>query len=381
MTSPFALARHWLVTHEDALSVLIFFAIVIGAIWAVNGASRIAFRHLAKRGEAAESLWRPPFFTALARPFRFATWLVGLTVIAGYLTKDGHLPLVTRFFPPFRDLAAIAILLWFAFGLLRRIEWRFGSTPAARHNIEPAAADALGKLARIVLVLVGILMAMPILGFSVSGVMAFGGIGGIAIGFAAQGLVANLFGGLTIYASRPFTVGETIILPSAGIEGEVQEIGWRATRIMGFDQRPAYVPNALFNTAVVINFSRMTGRRIQENILLRHEDAPRIPAIVADVTAMLREHPGLQPDSFSFQLDGCTESAFRLQLSAFTPDRGYAFYTEAKQDILLKIAEIVRRHGAEMARPASEIYAPRGIGIRSDGALPSQGTQELDTPA
>src|SRR3546814_17827191 len=72
---------------------------------------------------------------------------------------------------------------------------------------------------------------------------------------AAQSLVDNLLGGLTIYASRPFKVGEWIIMSVTEVMGEVQEIGWRATRIMGFDRKPFYVPNSMFNTGVVINHS------------------------------------------------------------------------------------------------------------------------------
>src|SRR3546814_2349754 len=86
-----------------------------------------------------------------------------------------------------------------------------------------------------------------------AGLLALGGAGGIAIGFAAQSLVANLLGGLTIYASRPFKVGEWIIMSGTEVMGEVQEIGWRATRIMGFDRKPFYVPNSMFNTGVVID--------------------------------------------------------------------------------------------------------------------------------
>src|SRR3546814_17743455 len=71
------------------------------------------------------------------------------------------------------------------------------------------------------------------------------------------------------------------------VMGEVQEIGWRATRIMGFDRKPFYVPNSMFNTGVVINHSRMTNRRIMEHMLLRYGDIDKVEAIVADVNRML----------------------------------------------------------------------------------------------
>src|SRR3546814_3234621 len=80
------------------------------------------------------------------------------------------------------------------------------------------------------------------------------------------------------------------------VMGEVQEIGWRATRIMGFDRKPFYVPNSMFNTGVVINHSRMTNRRIMEHMLLRYGDIDKVEAIVAEVNRMLAEHPGIEHD-------------------------------------------------------------------------------------
>jgi MscS family membrane protein len=202
---------------------------------------------------------------------------------------------------------------------------------------------------------------MQTLGFSISGILAFGGIGGIAIGFAAQGLVANLFGGLTVYASRPFKVGEWIVMPGTEVMGEVQNIGWRATRVMGFDRRPFYVPNALFNTAVLINHSRMTARRIQETLHLRYRDIDRVEGIVTDVNRLLSEHPGIEHDFFVFRFDSCGEFALKLFLYAFTVTTSYDEYMAVKEAILLRIASIVREHGAELAVPTSTVHMPDGL--------------------
>ena len=108
--------------------------------------------------------------------------------------------------------------------------------------------DALSKLGRFSVVIIAALVILQTLGFSISGVLAFGGIGGIAMGFAAKDMLANFFGGLTIYLDRPFTVGEWIRSPDKAIEGTVEYIGWRHTRVRAFNKNPIYVPNALFTT-------------------------------------------------------------------------------------------------------------------------------------
>src|SRR3546814_16215586 len=103
--------------------------------------------------------------------------------------------------------------------MVRRME---SNMLAKAHDggLDPTATDAIGKLARIAIFVTAALVILQTLGFSVAGLLALGGAGGIAIGFAAQSLVANLLGGLTIYASRPFQVGEWIIMSGTAVMGE-----------------------------------------------------------------------------------------------------------------------------------------------------------------
>lgn len=109
------------------------------------------------------------------------------------------------------------------------------------------------------------------LGVNIAGLLAFGGVGGIAAGLAAKSLLANLFGGLSVYLDHPFRIGDWIRSPDREIEGTVEEIGWRRTLIRTFDMRPLYVPNALFMTISVENPSRMLNRRTFEKVGVRYE--------------------------------------------------------------------------------------------------------------
>jgi MscS family membrane protein len=264
-----------------------------------------------------------------------------------------------------RDIAVIAVATWFLMRAVGRIE--IGLQEQARERgqeLDPTATDEIGKLVRAAIIITAVLVAMQALGFSIAGLLAFGGMGGIAIGFAAQGLVANLLGVLTVYASRPFKVGEWIIMPGTEVMGEVQDIGWRATRVMGFDRRPFYVPNAMFNTAVLINHSRMTARRIQEYVHLRYSDLDKVQDILADANRMLSDHPGIEHDFFVFRFDTCGDFALKLFLYAFTVTTDYEEYMRVKEDILLKIASIVRERGGQIAVPTSTVHMPQGLKIQ-----------------
>jgi len=349
---------------EDWSTVVIVFLVIL-AVLVVNLVIRKVLDAFLRRSRPGDTTWRDAFLDALGPPLRAMVWIVGLTVAVRVLTYEEEASLLGQLFPPTRDLGVIAVITWFLIRSVHRVErGLYARAQAQGRELDVTASDAISKLVRASIVITAVLVAMQTLGFSISGILAFGGIGGIAIGFAAQGLVANLFGGLTIYASRPFNVGEWIIMPGTEVMGEVQEIGWRATKVMGFDRRPFYVPNAMFNTAVLINHSRMTARRIEEHVQVRVRDIDKVHAIVADGKKMLAEHPGIQHDFFVFNFDTCGDFSLKLLVYAFTVGTDYNEYMDTKEDILLRIADIVRRHGGELAVPTSTVHVPDGLEFR-----------------
>lgn len=347
---------------------VIYTFLVVVAVLAINLVLRGVLNVLARRSEHKPASWKTILPAVIGPPLRGMVWIIGLTVAVSILTQEGDYTLLSELFPPVRDVAAIGLLAWFLLRLIARVE-RNIIEKARREGrtLDPTAADAIGKLVRMAIFITTGLLVLQAFGFSISGLVALGGVGGIAIGFAAQSLVANLVGGLTIYASRPFKVGEWIILPGTEVMGEVQDIGWRATRIMGFDRRPFYVPNAMFNTVVVINHSRMTARRIMEYIHLRKRDIEHVSEIVADTNAMLNEHPGVEHEFFAFNFDSYGDYSLKLFLYAFTTTTDYNEYLNIKEDVLLKIADIIKSHGGELAVHTSTVHMPDGIRLKDDG--------------
>ncbi|MEE8496180.1 MAG: mechanosensitive ion channel family protein, partial [Xanthomonadales bacterium] len=178
------------------------------------------------------------------------------------------------------------------------------------------------------------------------------GIGGLAIGLAAKDMLANFFGGITVFIDRPFSVGDWIVLKDKGIEGVVENIGWRQTTIRKFDKRPVYVPNAIFTTASVENPSRMSHRRINETIGLRYDDLNRMQAITDEVREMLTAHPEIdEKQTLMVQFNAFSASSVDFFIYCMTHTVNWQHYHEVKQDVLLKIHEIVGKNDAEIAYP------------------------------
>ena len=162
-----------------------------------------------------------------------------------------------------------------------------------------------------------------------------------------------------VYWDRPFNVGDWIRSPDREIEGTVEDIGWRLTRIRTFDQRPLYVPNSIFTGIVVENPSRMANRRINETIAIRYADINKMAAIVEKVKAMLTAHPDIDTSkTLMVNFDTFNKSSVDFFIYTFTKTTQWVEFHHIKQDVLLKISDIVEQHGAQMAFPTTTLDLP-----------------------
>src|SRR5690606_5396265 len=208
---------------------------------------------------------------ASRKPAVWLAWIVGVNFAASLAARRtesewyDHIAQANR-------LAVIFLLTLFLINLITRVERNLVHPGYMKEPLDETTVRAMGKLLRAAVLITSVLIVLQLLGYSVSGVLAFGGIGGLAVGFAAKDLLANFFGGLMIYLDRPFAVGDWVRSPDKEIEGTVEDIGWRLTRIRTFDKRPLYIPNSVFNTISVENPSRMHNRRIYETIGVRYDD-------------------------------------------------------------------------------------------------------------
>jgi MscS family membrane protein len=193
---------------------------------------------------------------------------------------------------------------------------------------------------------------LQILGIPVSAIIAFGGIGGIAVGFAAKDLLANIFGGMMIFLDRQFQVGDWIRSPDQEIEGVVEEIGWRLTKIQTSDKRPLYIPNSVFSTISLENPSRMSRRKIKARVRLSYQDAPKIPLVLADVEKALRSHPkvDLLSDYYANLVD-LGPYGLEVEICAYTKTIEALKFQVVQQEILLSVLQLIRGHGCETCYP------------------------------
>ena len=155
---------------------------------------------------------------------------------------------------------------------------------------EKAKIDVLGKLANLFITLLASIFFLEALGFNAQTLATIGGLSGFSLGFAGKDVFSNFFGGLMIYITRPFTVGEIIKSVEKKFEGVVEDISWYYTTIRGSDKQPVYIPNSFFSNIFVTNLSRMTHWYIDEKICIRYQDIKSVELIIEDIKFLIVHH-------------------------------------------------------------------------------------------
>ena len=339
-----------------------------------------ALKVLGEQFEKTTNVWDDAFFKAAQGPLSWFILILGLIwavqISDGYvdmvLSSPANLDIVRQL--TFIVLTMVFLVRFITLAEARLLDGLQSQAEGAQGRLDPTTLHALAKLTRLSVVISAVLVALPTLGIEITALLAFGGVGGIAVGFAAQDLLSNFFGGLMIYLDRPFAIGDWIRSPDREIEGTVESIGWRLTVVRTFDKRPLYVPNSVFAKLALENPSRMTNRRIYETIGIRYKDASKMGQIVLDVHAMLQEHEEVdQNQTLIVNFNGYGKSSLDFFVYTFTKTTNWVKFHQIKQDVMLRIIRIVHEHQADFAFPTTTVDGIDRLIHAPDFPEPQQG--------
>ena len=255
----------------------------------------------------------------------------------------------------------LSVAVWFAVAwlLMRMVDVLAGVLARASSKTESKLDDQLIPMVRKTLKLVIfatiVIMLIQNLGYSVSSLLASLGVGGLALALAAKDTVANLFGSVVVFTDRPFQIGDWVQFGS--VEGTVEEVGFRTTRIRRFDKSLVTVPNATFSSSPIINHSERPIRRISMTVGVSYEaSAGQLRAVLNDLRALIESHPDID-DSFSFvHFSEFGDSSLGLQIYCFTKSTVWTEFLAAREDLMLQIMDVVEANGLEMAFPTRTVY-------------------------
>jgi MscS family membrane protein len=229
--------------------------------------------------------------------------------------------------------------------------------------------QAIPLLRKSLKVFIGItvgVMVVQQLGYSVTSLIASLGIGGLALALAAKDMVANFFGSVLVFTDRPFQIGDAVSV--GGVEGVVEEVGFRTTRIRQFDRALVTVPNQTFSSASITNLSARQCRRIRFVLGVGYDATPgQVGELVEALRGLVGQHPGIDAGNYLVNFQAFGDSSLEVLVNCYTTTADYAAYMDAQQALLLRVMEVVDQMGLEIAFPTRTVY------LRSDAEAAGDG--------
>ena len=254
------------------------------------------------------------------------------------------------------NAAIAASIVWVCFalidivgrGLTRRAE-------ATESKIDDLIVPMLRKSLKFFVAIVAGVWIIQNLGYSVTSIIASLGIGGLALALAAQDTVSNFFGSVLVFTDKPFQVGDWVEL--GGIEGTIEEVGFRTTRIRQFDKALVILPNSTFTSTPIRNFSERSIRRIRMTIGLTYEtNSSQMEAFLEGARELLEEHPVIDQSFHFVHFVEFGDSSLNIQIYCFTKTAVWVEWLKAREKLMLQIMDLVESLGLEMAFPTRTVY-------------------------
>ncbi len=312
--------------------------------------------------------WRTKLDLIIFSPMRFILWVLGVTYV--FMILNYHFEFVDDLsvIIRIREIGVFFGVTWIVLRWKKVMQVQLISH-VDRSKHDPATLEVIFRLVTMTIVVIAALVILQISGINVMPLLAFGGIGAAAIGFAAKDVLANFFGGMMLFINRPFLEGDVILLFKDNIEGSVERIGWYTTTIRDKNTCPVYLPNAILISALVINRSRRSHRAIEETLSIRYTDADRISELSQELRNMLMAHPDIdQSRPILIGTDSLGDYALRVSLKMYTSAISDPDYTRVQEEVLLKVNALLQRAGVEMPIPTQSITVVSPNNLISGGA-------------
>lgn len=297
--------------------------------------------------------WITLFITSFYRPLLGCIW---------YITAVYSIDLIfDTFVTDLFSLSSIVMMqlgaVLFATWALLRCKTAFFSLIEQKKiythlSIDRATISVFSKIATVVILAIAAIFFHDIAGMSMTTLWAFGGVGGLALAFASQDIVSNFFGGMMVHITRPFVVGEEIVVPSLQFQGTVEELGWYQTKIRStIDKRAVYVPNSTFSKVVVINKSKSRHQMITEFVYLKI-DFELLGRYIEEIEEQVASYSEIDShERLSIWIDRLYGDVAKIGLYVVLLETSQNKAFKIKNRLLLSMAAIAKKYDATLVPP------------------------------
>ncbi|MCC7376117.1 MAG: mechanosensitive ion channel family protein [Verrucomicrobiales bacterium] len=260
----------------------------------------------------------------------------------------------------------IIVALSITYAILKVVDiavgaWRERTGPDADKSFDQQLTPIVRKALKAVVVIVATLVTLDNVGINITGLIASLSIGGLALGLAAQDTVANLFGAVAVLVDKPFKVGDRVQFES--VDGVVETIGLRSTRVRNLDGFLVTVPNKTMGNATITNVTSRPTIRTVFNIGLTY-DTPvqKVELATKILDEVIRQHPGTHDVLIGF--NKFVDSALNIQVVHWWKDTDYKAYLRGMQAMNLEIKRRFDADGLNFAFPTQTLYLKQDSDLR-----------------
>lgn len=294
---------------------------------------------------------------AIKKPIDFLIIIIGISIAKDFLSFSSSFDTIATNL--IRSAFAFSIF-WIIFntltpssGIIHKFTSKFGK------ELSEDIANFIVKTLKFLVIAIGFVSILQEWGYNISGFLASLGLVGMAFALAAKDTAANLFGSLVIFSDRPFKIGDWIKTPD--VEGTIESIGIRSTKVRTFAQALVTVPNAVLANSAILNWSQMGKRRIKMKLGLTYDtNVQTMETIVSQIKDMLKSHNDIHQDTIHIYFTEFDNSSLNIFCYYFTKTTNWGEFMSVKEDTNFNIMKIIENNNASFAFPSQSIYIEKG---------------------
>ena len=344
-------ARHFILQDYQwiCLLILVFLGFLADIIVRVICHSATATWFKYRKGESQDrtvekKLWRPVGLLAQAIVWYVGTTLIGLPDWAMFI-----LLLALKFFAVFASV-------WVGFLFIDLLAaYMARKAEQTQTKFDDILVPLVSKSLKVFVVCVGVLTCAQAFSLPIAGLVGGMGIASAAIVFASQDAISNIFGSVIVLTDRPFEIGDWIV--TDGVEGTVETVGFRSTRIRTFYNSEVTLPNSRLTSAVVDNLGRRQYRRIKAMLGVQYDTTPeQMDAFCEGVRELIRRHPYTRKDYFHVYFNEFSDSSLNIMLYCFLECPDWAVELREKHRLFVDIMKLAERLGVSFAFPTRTLH-------------------------
>jgi MscS family membrane protein len=313
--------------------------------------TKIVLVFLQQMAKNTDTYYDDRVISALKSPIRFAFIIIALHLFFLLIFKESELIVNIL------DTLVVYTVFWAILAITEALrEAIYKLTSKFNPDLSKEMGNFILTILKILIGGIGLAAILTVWGINVTALIASLGLGGLAFALAAKDTASNLFGSFALLADKSIRIGEWVKV--GGVEGVVEDVGMRTTKIRSFEKTLITVPNQLVANQPIENFSRRGIRRIKMHIGLTYgTTSEQIIQIKNDIESMLKAHEGIShKDSLMVYFDSFGDSSLNIFIYTFTATANWAKYLEIREDIHIRIMQIVEENGSSFAFPSQSIY-------------------------